>query len=242
MKIKLNIEIFQIFYNRNRWLLFVLGFFLLVTGMPVILTLPAIRDSFNFSATGQIGDTIGGLTAPIIGFVGAILVYLSFKEQINANRIQREALADEVNRYRQDRRYNSISHDIDVIREEIKSFRLPESELTDTHALFYYKEMFIKIEDPENLQTTIKEETFKNFYFLIASTDSVYNRITNSELEIDDKNSLLTKLIYLYTSKLAIYLLPIILHCEQKAINMDTILILNRTYMKIGTYIRNNPI
>jgi hypothetical protein len=39
---------------------------------------------YNFSTTGQIGDTIGGITAPFINGIGAILVYLAFKEQVKA--------------------------------------------------------------------------------------------------------------------------------------------------------------
>jgi hypothetical protein len=41
----------------------------------------------DFKLTGPIGDTIGGITAPIIGLVSAILVYLSFSAQIEANKI-----------------------------------------------------------------------------------------------------------------------------------------------------------
>jgi len=60
-----------------------------------IFTRPAFLSSWNFSDTGQIGDTIGGITAPIINLIGAILVYISFRAQIEANRIQAKALADE---------------------------------------------------------------------------------------------------------------------------------------------------
>lgn len=42
----------------------------------------------DFSNTGEIGDTIGGLTAPVIGIIGAWLVFLSFREQWITNQIQ----------------------------------------------------------------------------------------------------------------------------------------------------------
>lgn len=71
-------------------------FFLLV---GVILFLPAILASkvgwLNFSGTGQIGDTIGGIMGPFVGILGAWLVYLSFQQQIEANRIQRVALGEQ---------------------------------------------------------------------------------------------------------------------------------------------------
>lgn len=60
---------------------------------PILLTQFSWR--FNFTETGQIGDTIGGTATPILSFIGAILVYYSFKQQMAANRIQINALLDE---------------------------------------------------------------------------------------------------------------------------------------------------
>lgn len=60
---------------------------------PYIFTQTWLGKVFNFGAnTGPIGDTIGGITAPIIGFLSAILVYLAFKAQIKANEIQMKAI------------------------------------------------------------------------------------------------------------------------------------------------------
>ena len=52
---------------------------------PYILTRTSCIKSLDFSTTGQIGDTIGGITGPIINLIGAILVYVAFKEQRVAN-------------------------------------------------------------------------------------------------------------------------------------------------------------
>jgi hypothetical protein len=59
---------------------------------PFILT----RDFglTSFMGTGQIGDTIGGLTAPFLSLLGALLIYLSFKEQIEANDITRRQFSN----------------------------------------------------------------------------------------------------------------------------------------------------
>lgn len=60
-----------------------------------LFTRPAVLSSFDFSNTGQVGDTIGGITAPILNLIGAYLVYISFQAQLEANRIQVKALNDE---------------------------------------------------------------------------------------------------------------------------------------------------
>lgn len=54
---------------------------------PIIFTLPGF-ECFNKTTTGQIGDTIGGTTAPFWGFLSVILLYLTFREQRAFNREQ----------------------------------------------------------------------------------------------------------------------------------------------------------
>ncbi len=60
---------------------------LIILVFPSILALPAISKYFDFTNTGEIGDTIGGITAPFINGLAAILVFIAFKAQIKANEI-----------------------------------------------------------------------------------------------------------------------------------------------------------
>ena len=46
---------------------------------PRILTLPG-AEWLDLTQTGEIGDTIGGTTAPFWGFLSIILLYLTLKE------------------------------------------------------------------------------------------------------------------------------------------------------------------
>ena len=43
---------------------------------------------FDFSQSGQIGDTIGGITAPIVGLVSILLLWWTLREQVKFNRQQ----------------------------------------------------------------------------------------------------------------------------------------------------------
>ncbi|KJF44050.1 hypothetical protein [Draconibacterium sediminis] len=78
----------------NRWAIIII-----CLGALFIVTFPWLLSQhywkFDFTETGQIGDTIGGITAPIIGFMSAILIYLSFMIQHRANQIQWKAIRDE---------------------------------------------------------------------------------------------------------------------------------------------------
>lgn len=65
----------------------------LLIGLIIIAIAPYLYVKFNwfdipYNDTGEIGDTIGGLTAPFINLIGAVLVYMSFMEQKRANEIQ----------------------------------------------------------------------------------------------------------------------------------------------------------
>ncbi len=55
---------------------------------PVLFTAPALADCLNFTETGQIGDTIGGITAPIVGLCSIFLLYYTLKEQMIFNKSQ----------------------------------------------------------------------------------------------------------------------------------------------------------
>ena len=61
---------------------------IIIVVAPVLFTQPAKYSCFDFSSTGQIGDTIGGITAPIIGVVSILLLYLTLKGQLDFNKSQ----------------------------------------------------------------------------------------------------------------------------------------------------------
>lgn len=49
-------------------------------------------ERFDFTETGQIGDTIGGVMGPFIAMAGIFLTFVAFLMQVRANEIQREQL------------------------------------------------------------------------------------------------------------------------------------------------------
>ena len=70
--------------------------YLIITGLVFLFFLPALLTQtswylWDFSNVGQVGDTIGGITAPFVGLLGAYLVYKAFEAQVKANQIQSEA-------------------------------------------------------------------------------------------------------------------------------------------------------
>ena len=78
----------------------IVGLILICISSIWIFTRKAVLSDFDLTQTGQIGDTIGGITAPVINILGSILIYLSFKEQYRANQIQAKTLQNELTRNR----------------------------------------------------------------------------------------------------------------------------------------------
>lgn len=102
----------------------------LVVGLIIIILVPFLFTQFsifgiNFYETGQIGDTVGGLTAPFISLIAAVLVYLSFTEQSKANQIQideldkqKKIIAEERKRSESQNLFISFEKEFDSIRNE----------------------------------------------------------------------------------------------------------------------------
>lgn len=87
---------------------------------PLLLTRPAIWKCFGIAAEpNAIGDTIGGITAPVVNLVGALLVYYSFKEQSKANMF----LQADVERNKAIREYDEIGDLIKQVESDFKKLK-----------------------------------------------------------------------------------------------------------------------
>ena len=65
-----------------------LGFIFLILFFPYLFTSNSFFD-INFSETGNIGDTIGGILGPFIAIAAAILTFFAFWVQYKANEQQK---------------------------------------------------------------------------------------------------------------------------------------------------------
>jgi hypothetical protein len=117
-------------FRKALWLIPTISIVLAFIGV-FIFTLPALSNRFNFLNTGPIGDTIGGITAPIFNLISGVIIFYSFREQLRANRIQSDALKSENIRSNQLREYERI---VDLL-EELK-FELDNLKISIRHIRF----------------------------------------------------------------------------------------------------------
>jgi hypothetical protein len=109
------------------------------TGFVFLLLMPYITTQFvsglDFTDTGEIGNTIGGTTAPVIGTVSALLIYLSFRAQINANRIIQQQIDDQKTEGEAKKNFEFQMELYKHLREHLVAFAYEEEKLRGSEAL-----------------------------------------------------------------------------------------------------------
>ncbi len=151
-------------YNWVKWLLPIGLVFMIIA--PILFTRPWGVFPFD-NSTGVIGDTIGGITAPFINFIGAILVFISFKEQQRANKIQYNGLKEEINLNKNISNYNQIIELISYFKNQVESPR----------------ELFKNSDNKGNYTYTVIE------YLKYYSTTNQYTAYNNNNIKLFNRNS-----------------------------------------------------
>lgn len=189
--------------KQNRlYLLFSIIIVIFIITAPYIFTRPSICNALNFSNTGQVGDTIGGITAPIINLLGVILVYLSFQTQIKANKIQTDALEEEKNQNIKKNQFEKYLLVFDEIKKSLNTVEFvvehPIQRMSleffsqpihvTYHGLNALNEYVLRIEEAGAKFYGQKYDTFGlelTFQFILKA---IYDLIERIELNISDKD------------------------------------------------------
>lgn len=109
--------------------------------MPLLLTQCSCVD---FTETGQVGDTIGGTTAPFVAMIAAYLTFVAFWVQFRANQNQREDIALE--------RFNTNFFNLLNIHEEITNslefeYRLDNNEVNSIKGRSAFRFAFDQVKE-----------------------------------------------------------------------------------------------
>lgn len=162
---------------------YVTGVIFLCFAAVYVFTRTAIFSSMELKGTGEIGDTIGGITSPIIGIMGAVLVYLSFRQQFRANELQQKSLENEA-------KSQFLNREIQQIDTLFNSIKTDVSNLS------------LEVEQPVNYGKTIKSmSVFEARYEKVIQTGIVsIIKLCNMRVRtglIDDRIQLVKQVIYI---------------------------------------------
>lgn len=158
------------------YLIIILGLIILLT--PIILTSPSFNHFLDLSEKGQIGDTLGGTTAPFINAIAAILVFIAFKEQVKSNDLIKEQLyfqhiQEQINRLEDNS--SNLSNILSKISNDISSsIRAGEDNIGDAPP-------YIITLSEQLLNQVLYSTTFNQTLSMIEKTESdkyfLYNKL-----------------------------------------------------------------
>lgn len=107
--------------SKARW--FLLAGILVILIMPFLFTGHSFNERFDFTGTGQIGDTIGGITAPFLNLIGAFLVFYALQAQVTANELIQSQIDKDNETKELDNEAQNLNQIYSYLIDSINSFR-----------------------------------------------------------------------------------------------------------------------
>lgn len=165
-----------------------IGIVIGLAGAPVLVTHPAVIRYFGFTDVSELVSVVNNLTAPVIAIAGAVVVYISFKEQVKANTYQFKALNEQRELDMMYRFYEELRADLARIQTEYGE-KHKQTDILDSFMNYVYQDR--QNESPYPDLSHFLEFVLKQFTFLAK-------RIKRTHLSKSEKVYFIDKLNYLY--------------------------------------------
>lgn len=94
-----------------------IGFGILLFIIPYLFT-----RSWGIFPIDDVGGTVGGVTAPFLGFFGSILVYFALKSQIEANKLVQNQIYKQEIDSKIEKRSDYFNNKVSIIQYELNNF------------------------------------------------------------------------------------------------------------------------
>ncbi|MDP1817558.1 MAG: hypothetical protein Q8K92_24070 [Leadbetterella sp.] len=146
--------------DKAKWLLGIGILVILI--MPFLLTFEFFHERFNFSETGQIGDTIGGITAPFLNLIGAFLIFYALKAQVTANELVQRQIDKENDNKECETEAKNLNQLYSYLLDSINSFKFTTLPLED-------------LRNTENIDTEVEYSGGDAFYHLFSQIRCHYH-------------------------------------------------------------------
>lgn len=220
-----------------QFVLLIIGTILILFGSTYVFTRPAIFDFFNFNKTGEIGDTIGGITSPIINIIGSILIYVSFKAQINANKIQFRLVQIEIQSQTFDRNFEIALDLFKELKADYKALQHNTSIGQAALNIFVYE--IDNISTKEKFISSTKKPIYVDWQFILCEYDLLINHILNSKMRKDERHKVFTIVYNFYVIQLEYSINNISPQLEKFEIDMDSFNMIEKFKKLHKNYLEN---
>lgn len=169
------IKIFDFLKNNIEWVLIISLIFSFAA--PFVFT--RAWTGIDFTGTGSIGDTIGGLVSPFLNLLNIILLYLTLREQTESSRKQKD--------------FDSITNLLNTIKNDFENIELYRDQdsincFKGTRAIF---EMSATLKTCDDVSSCFDESSLRAFNlslsFLISNISRLLQKNLNSCVDLNDK-------------------------------------------------------
>ena len=149
-----------------------------------------LTPNVPFNEAGPIGDMFAGLTMPVITIISIILLFFSFQEQLEANRIQNQALKEEIKRSNTVKELEQILDLLRDVKNEISELEIPHDgtviyghdtinhtdRLKGKYSDEIYKSYLVELSKPLELMEFICSKT-QSYNFELRDEQVIYEKL-----------------------------------------------------------------
>lgn len=194
----------------NTVLIFLIVGVIFIMIAPYLFTRPL--GILNFKDTGNIGDTIGGITSPITSLLGSILVFFALKAQIDANKLIQKQIESQNLEEQNRKKVQYISEQVNFIRTDINEFSYTDTETknggkqkfnyTGADAINNFLVTLRHIGESHEEEAFLKIPKLIELFNLLNIIDLLFDRIEHSSIANEDKQYFKSLLTYQFNLKI----------------------------------------
>ncbi len=130
-------------------------------------------SKFGIATMGQVGDMMGGMSAPFINLLSAVLVYFAFQVQVKANQIQSENFSAQMEKQESDRKHQLFESQfyemLSLHKQNVTELSIFEHQFSDDdfHGTFFNDKIAIQ-------QRNVFVQLQHKFQYLLQSYMKLY--------------------------------------------------------------------
>lgn len=176
---------------------------LLIWGTLLMVVAPfvfMIVYNIRLSDSAEIGETIGGITSPIVGLLGSILLYFALSAQIDSNKLIANQIEEDKRKERKQKEEEQVSQLYNFFASSITDFTFEDKtsvNQNNINNMVVYKgsialDYFVDFLQEQNIDAHNEAKILENrdtreFVSIIKSADLLINALKLAKLDSEDK-------------------------------------------------------
>jgi hypothetical protein len=185
----------------------VVSMFIFLFGTSLTVILPSLLvyfQAFGLSAANEIGDAVGGLSNPIVSFLGVVTTFLAFFIQYKAN----ERQTNELENQKKAQVFRELLSEIHRIKEDLRMLTYTKENITYSfsEAIWYFMIDQTEKKKEEKSSFTALSPFYYQLSYLLTLFEPLIDEIEDAKIETKEKTRAFSELEALFSSTLDLVL------------------------------------